>query len=60
MQHQLVNVYSLEFVAYAEVPLDGPVLLDVAELALVSGGSPKGGWELDIAQETDPSPKGGW
>lgn len=54
------NVNSFEVIANADAPVVGPVLLDAAALVLVSGGSPKGGWEIGNAPETDPSPKGGW
>lgn len=60
MQQQLKTVDALESLALVDAPVTGPVPLDAALQLLVSGGSPKGGWEMDIAQETDPSPKGGW
>jgi hypothetical protein len=37
----------------------GPTPLDPRDFKLVVGGSPKGGWALDVT--TNPSsPKGGW
>jgi hypothetical protein len=60
MQQQFSLADSEELVACAETPVAGPVLLDLSLQALVSGGSPKGGWEVGIAFEADPSPTGGW
>ena len=45
-QHQLAN---------------GPVLLNFADMKLVSGGSPRGTWsEENCATEFDQSPRGTW
>lgn len=44
--------------ANPSTPVQAPQLLSPEMLALVSGGSPKGGWEIE---PSDPqSPKGGW
>jgi hypothetical protein len=42
----------------AQRPAPGPVGLSLRELALVSGGLPKGGWAS--ASVAPPLPKGGW
>ncbi len=60
MQQQFSPLNSLDLVACAGLIAEGPVLLDVGMQALVSGGSPKGGWDVEIELDTDPSPKGGW
>ena len=60
MQTQFSPVQTLELDVNAKTSGVGPVLLDAALQALVSGGSPKGGWEVETSLGTDPSPKGGW
>lgn len=37
----------------------GPIALQPHEMKLVSGGSPRGGWQI-VATETTASPRGGW
>ncbi len=59
MQQQQSSVATQEQVDAVMAPVAGPVLLDNAMQSLVSGGAPKGGWEVDMF-ETDPAPKGGW
>lgn len=59
MQQQQNPVVASEFATAVEAPVAGPVLLDLTQQALVSGGAPKGGWEIALV-ETDPAPKGGW
>lgn len=41
-------------------PERGPVVLDLEQLAQVSGGLPKGGWETSVVIEDPNLPKGGW
>jgi hypothetical protein len=59
MQQQNSPVASQESSENLQSPAQGPVLLDLSSQQLVSGGAPKGGWELDLV-DTDPAPKGGW
>ncbi len=60
MQQQHSPVASQEHTERQQAPAKGPVLLDLSQQQLVSGGAPKGGWEIEPALETDPAPKGGW
>ena len=41
--------------------VNGPVLLDLADMELVSGGSPRGTWsEENSASGSNESPRGTW
>lgn len=41
--------------------VNGPVLLDLSDMKLVSGGSPRGTWtEEDSAPGSEDSPRGTW
>ena len=46
--------------AAAAQPARGPQPLDARFLSMVSGGSPKGGWQSAELLSTAGSPKGGW
>ena len=60
MRQQQSHNVSSETTEILAALATGPVLLDLSQQKLVSGGAPKGGWELELAGEIDPAPKGGW
>lgn len=60
MQQHHSPVASQELAEGVQAPTTGPVVLDLSLQQLVSGGSPKGGWDIPLLQDSDPSPKGGW
>ena len=59
MKQQQNSVATSVLADAVKAPGAGLMLLDPAMQKMVSGGAPKGGWEIDVL-ETDPAPKGGW
>jgi hypothetical protein len=60
MQQHQSPVASQELAETVNGAAVGPVLLDLGLQKLVSGGAPKGGWDLPTALVVGPAPKGGW
>ncbi len=46
--------------AQGDVALEAPMELSLEMLALVAGGSPRGGWQVADSLVVGPSPRGGW
>lgn len=59
MQQQHSPVASQELAQDAQAPATGPVVLDLDQLALVSGGAPKGGWKPS-GSNAEPEAEGNW
>jgi hypothetical protein len=59
MQQQHSPIASQEMAEGVQAPATGPVVLDLDQLALVAGGSPKGGW-LPSSSNAEPEVQGNW
>jgi hypothetical protein len=59
MQQQNSPVASQELADDVQAPATGPVVLDLAQQALVSGGAPKGGWVPPVSN-AESEAQGNW